>query len=527
MTPPASVPLGAGTFADAAPLTAFLLVISLTLLLCLLLGANSHGIEDMYASGHSVRPWTNALALTGDSISVITLLSTTGLVALAAYDGTILAAATAGALGFLLVLARPLRDAGRFTLGDTLDARFADRGIRVAATAATLCVCLPLAVVQLTAAGRATAALVGMEGTAWAQWCTIFIGAMTVCAATLTGMRGNTVLQAVKTVVLFLCMGLLVVVLMARTGWSPDRLLADAAEHSPVPGGYYAPGVAYGTDLAGRLDLVSLQLTVLLGAAVVPHMIMRVKTADSGASARRSVVHAIGMVGVFCVLAVILGLGASAFGDGQRQGRFDPQSAASLLQLVKTLGAHWGGGLLVAATVSAVFLTSLTVVAALTLSAGAALVNDIYAQRSRSGRVAKGREVRAMRWAIPAVGVGAVALSIGAQNWNIDFLAQFAVSAAASAIAPALVFALFWSRCTRAGIVWSIYTGLGTTAVLQFFGTAVSGAPGTLFPSADFNWFPLGTTGLVSIPAGFTAGWVASRLTSAAPTQGRGAPAQW
>ncbi|MFB7087822.1 cation acetate symporter [Streptomyces sp. NPDC056296] len=514
------VRMAAGGFGDAAPLVAFLVVVSVTLLLCLLFGADSNGPEDMYSARHSLKPWRNSLALTGDSISVLTLLTTTGLVAVAGYDGTALAAATVGALAVLLVLAQPLRTMGRYTLGDTLDARFGRTAVRVAATVATLSFCIPLTVVQLTAAGRATAALVGLTGTGPAQLCTVFIGVMMICAAALTGMRGNTMLQAVKTVVLFSCMGLLTLVLMSKIGWSLDRLLTDAAQSSADPESYYAPGQFRGTGLTERVDLISMQVTVVLGAAVAPHMIMRVKAAEHGAAARRSVTYAIGMVGAFCVLAVVLGLGAAALaGDRARQG-FDPQSAASLLQLVEKLSDEWGGGLLVAMTISAIFLTSLTVVAALALSAGAALVHDLCGQRFRSGGAGLDGEVRAMRWATPLVGVLAVAASVAAQSWNIQFLAQFAVTVAASAILPPLVYSLFWKRCTHEGLVWSVYTGLGSSVVLQLFGPAVSGTPGSLFPAADFAWFPLTTTGLVSVPAGFAAGWMVSRFFS-----GEGDPA--
>ncbi|NNN29159.1 cation acetate symporter [Streptomyces sp. S3(2020)] len=498
---------------DAVPFVAFLLVVSVTLLLCLIFSADTENPEDVYTAGHSVRPWRNALALTGDSISVLTLLSTTSLVALTGYDGMALATSAVGAFAVLLVLARPLRNVGRFTLGDTLDARFHHRSIRIAATVATLSICIPLAVVQLTASGRATAALAGLTGTAAAQLCTVFIGSMMTCAAALTGMRGNTMLQVVKTIMLFALMGLLVIVLMARMGWSFDRLFADAASASVDPDSYFAPGLFQGTHLTGRLDLISIQVTVVLGSAVAPHLIMRVKAAEHGAAARRSVLYTIGMVGTFCAMAVVLGLGAAALAGQTPKSWFDLQSAASLLSLVNSLSTEWGGELLVALTVSAVFLTSLTVVAALTLSVGAALVHDIYVQWRGEQQVTAAMEVKAMRWATPILGALAVALSVLAQNWSFQFLAQFSIAVTASAILPALLYALFWQRCTRAGIVWSIYTGLGSCVLLQFFGPAVSGTPEALFPSADFSWFPLANVGLVSIPAGFVAGWAASRIT--------------
>lgn len=43
------------------------------------------------------------------------------------------------------------------------------------------------------------------------------------------------------------------------------------------------------------------------------------------------------------------------------------------------------------------------------------------------------------------------------------------------------------------------------------FSKGVSGTPSAVFPNADFHWFPLQSTGLVSIPFGYLAGWLGSR----------------
>ena len=41
----------------------------------------------------------------------------------------------------------------------------------------------------------------------------------------------------------------------------------------------------------------------------------------------------------------------------------------------------------------------------------------------------------------------------------------------------------------------------------------VSGMPQAVFPDQDFNWYPFTTTGLVSVPAGFLAGWLGTVLS--------------
>ncbi|MEU3513362.1 cation acetate symporter [Streptomyces longwoodensis] len=498
---------------------AFLLVVCLTVLLYLLYGAASEGTTGVYAAGRSLRPVVNALALSGDYISVTTLLTVTGSVALAGYDGMALAAGGVGALGVLLLLARPLRNVGGFTLGDTWDARFPGVSTRVAGTVATLCFCLPLTVVQLTVAGAAVSYLLGLSqfGPA-AQLCTTFIGVIMICAASLSGMRGNTVLQAIKTVVLLLAMAVLAAQVMAKFGWSPIRLVDAAADRSTDPEHLYEGGLFGGHGTSGTLSQLSAQLTTVLGAGVAPHLLMRLKASDRGESARRAVRKTIGLVTVFSGLAVLLGLGAAALVGARDIAAADAEGQAAIPVLALQLAAEKSdGGAILALTVSMIFLTSLTVVASLTLSSAASLAHDIYASAVGRGRTATS-EIRAMRWSGSFIGVVAIVLAVGLEGRNVGFLSHFAVAASASAVLPTLVLGLFWSGFTRAGMLWSVYGGISCCAVLQLFGPAVSGTPVAIMPYADFAWFPFETTGLVSIPVGFLLGWAMSRRVRGSAT---------
>ncbi len=52
--------------------------------------------------------------------------------------------------------------------------------------------------------------------------------------------------------------------------------------------------------------------------------------------------------------------------------------------------------------------------------------------------------------------------------------------------------------------------------MLVVLSPVVSGSPASLFPGLDFQLFPLENPGLVSVPAGFLAGW-AGTVTSPEP----------
>ncbi|MHC3820316.1 sodium/solute symporter [Streptomyces sp. DT9] len=504
---------------SAVPLVAFLLVVCCVVLLYLMYGADSDGPADVYVAGRSVRPVTNGLALAGDHISLITLMTTTGLVALAGYDGMALAMSIVGSLGVLLILAQPLRSVGRFTLGDTLGARFPGSAARIAGTVATLCFCLPLIVVQLVVAGAAVTFLMGLSDTgAAAQVCTALIGAVMICAASLSGMRGNSILQTIKTVVLLVAMAVLACQVLNAFGWNVNRLLDAAAHNSPDPAHYYAPNPLHGVGANDAWSRLSMLITMILGAAVGPHMLMRLNATDRGESARRTVKYAIGPVALFCGLAVLLGFGATAVVGADAIRAADPEGLAALPLLAIRLAADGSaGGMTIALTVSMFFLTSLTVVAALTLSSAASLAHDVFTSGAGRDRRAK-TEMRLLRWSAVAVGALAVVLAVALEGREVTFLAQFAITAAAAAILPTVLFELFWSGYTRAGMLWSVYGGLGTCVVLQLFGPAVSGSPTSILPGADFAWFPLEATGLVSVPVGFLMGWAASRVTASGST---------
>jgi cation/acetate symporter len=76
-----------------------------------------------------------------------------------------------------------------------------------------------------------------------------------------------------------------------------------------------------------------------------------------------------------------------------------------------------------------------------------------------------------------------------------------------------LLYNLFWKRFNTMGAVFSIYGGLIMAVLLVTFSPVVSGTPMSLFPSANFDWFPLRNPGLISIPFGFLCGWVGTLIS--------------
>lgn len=505
--------LGSGT--QTTVLIAFMGFVGVSLLLCVLVGPDQDEVADFYTANRALTPLQNGLALAGDYISAATVLGTTGIVALSGYDGFTLAVNTGLALGVLLLLARPLRNAGRYTIGDVLALRAPGPAPRIAAAAATLAVSLPFLVVQLSGAGSATALLIGFDNPGAQQACTAFIGALMICYTVLGGMKGTSVVQILKVLITFGAVTAVALLVLGRFHWNVDALLSAAAQGSGYPDAYLHPGLELGRSLSGRLDFVGLQFTVVLGAAVMPHMVMRINSVADGSVARRSTRYAIVVVGVFCLLIAVVGFGAAALVGGRLITAASPSGQSALLQVAGSLAggtSTTAGSALFTAVACAVFVTVLAVVAGICLAAASALAHDVHAHAVRRGRLPEAAEVRAVRWSVVGVGVLGIVLAVAAQGYNVQFLSSLSIAVGASSVLPALVYSLFWRRYNRRGLLWTVYGGLVASIGLDVFSPTVSGTPTALFPHSDFHWFPLQTPGLVSVPAAFLLGWAGSVL---------------
>ncbi|WP_042377724.1 sodium/solute symporter [Streptacidiphilus melanogenes] len=503
----------AGQSTHTAVLIAFLVFVCVTLLLCVMVGPDKDEVADFYTANRTLTPLQNGLALSGDYISAATMLGTTGIIALSGFNGIMLDVSTALALSTLLVLAGPLRNAGRYTLGDIFALRAPGRAPRVAASVATLAVSVPFLVVQLSGAGAATAMLLGLTSAGAQQICIVLIGVLMVAYTLAGGMKGTSLMQIAKVVLTTVTLAITTLCVLARFHWSPSELLSAAAQGSGHPADYLRSTSQFGVTASGPLNIAGLHLTVVLGAACMPHMIMRINATSDGATARRSTRYALGTVGIYSVLLAVLGLGAAALVGGQTISAVNPNGQASLLLLAGTLagGPSTTAGLsLTTAVACTVFVTVLAVVAGITLSAAASLAHDIHAHAVRRGRLTEAKEVRTVRWAALLFGIVGILLAVEAQGYNVQFLSMLAVAVAASAVLPALVCSLFWRGYNRTGLLWSVYGGAALTIGLQLISPTVSGGPGTLFPTHDFAWSPLQSVGLVSIPASFLLGWAGS-----------------
>lgn len=507
--------VGFSSSARAMSLVAFTAVATITLLLCVMTGPDRDDLDEFYTGYGSLSPMRNGLAIAGDYISAATVLGTGGVIALAGYDGVVLALSTALSLMLLMfLLAEPLRNAGRFTMGDALARRMPGRAVRITACAATLVALLPLMLVQLAGAGDLLAFILGFSSDSLKTGCIIGLGTLMISYAAIGGMKGTALIQILKIVMLLGSGTVVSALILQRFGWDPGALFDTAARNSGVGTAFLHSGLQFAGGPNPRIDMISSELTVVLGGACLPHITMRMYTAGSARQVRRSMSWAVPCVAVFVLVITVVGFGATALIGRSVIAAADPQGNTAYL-----LGSRAAFGpdvstaetLLFTTVTTAIFLTLLASVAGMILACANSLAHDVFAGRIRE--LSPRREMTLARVSALAVGAPAILLATLVQHRSLQPLVTLSFCLGASAIAPALVYGLFWRRYTRTGLLCTLIGGTLTVLILMTGTNLVSGSPTSAFPEADFNWFPFTTTGLVSIPLGFAYGWLGTVIS--------------
>lgn len=225
----------------------FLSVVVVTLFTALLTAPQRDEIGEFYLGDRTMSPLRNGLAMCGDYLSAATLLGSTGLVALTGYDGLLYLCGTAVAwMMVLLLIAEPLRNTGKFTLGDTLAVRLSrmQRPVRLALALCTLVITTLYLVAQLVGSVALLTQFTGEPSVATRTLCVIVIGTVVIVYAAIGGMPGATFIQVIKAVMLIFGVTVTAVMVLHRFDWNFENLLAAAADNSGHGARFWSPGCA-------------------------------------------------------------------------------------------------------------------------------------------------------------------------------------------------------------------------------------------------------------------------------------------
>nr|WP_276508626.1 cation acetate symporter [Modestobacter muralis] len=488
---------------------------------------NNKSAADFYAAGRNISGTQNGLAIAGDYLSAASFLGIAGAIAVYGYDGFLYSIGFLVAwLVALLLVAELLRNTARFTMADVLAFRMRQGPVRTAAALSTLVVSLFYLLAQMAGAGGLVTLLLGVTGEAAQAATVVVVGALMIFYVLVGGMRGTTYVQVIKATLLIAGAFVMTVWVLGKYGFNLSALLGaaqDSSDAAKTPRQVLSPGAQYGATGTSKLDFISLGLALVLGTAGLPHVLMRFYTVPTAKDARKSVVWAIWLIGIFYLFSLVIGYGSGALVGADRilAAPGGVNAAAPLLAF------ELGGTALLGVIAGVAFATILAVVAGLTITASASFAHDVYASVIKKGQSSPEAEVRVAR--IAAIVIGAVAIGLGIlalqAGLNIAFLVALAFAVAASANLPTILYTLFWKGFTTRGALWSIYGGLLACVTLIIFSPVVSGAPvnattgksTSLIQGADFSWFPLNNPAIVSIPLSFFLGWLGTKLSKERP----------
>ena len=525
----------------------FVAFVAFTLVLVFRAGRSTKKSSDFYDGGGSFSGFQNGLAIAGDYMSAASFLGIAGTIALFGYDGFLYSIGFLVAwLVALLLVAEPLRNSGRFTMGDVLAFRMKQRPVRGAAATSTMIVSIFYLMAQMVGAGALVSLLLGIVDPGAKTWIIAGVGILMIIYVTVGGMKGTTYVQIVKAFLLMVGAILMTIMVLWHFGFNISDLLGAARDASGKGDAFLQPGMKFGKDvidvatgaidpvktLFSKLDLVSLGMALVLGTAGLPHILIRFYTVPTAKAARKSVNWAIGNIGAFYLMTIALGFGAAALvsrvtllrgfkvdangcfinlagapiADGASTCTtvdglanmsaeakallvpVDPTGNVAAPQLAQFLGGGEGstGGAVMLAIIGAIaFATILAVVAGLTLASSSSFAHDLYANVIKRGKATPQEEVRVAKISAIVIGAIAILLAIGAQGLNVAFLVAIAFAIAASGNLPAVLYSLFWKRFNTRGAVWAIYGGLLSALVLLIFSPNVTGTATSLIPFVE------------------------------------------
>src|SRR5687767_8210229 len=211
---------------NAIAISFFLVFIVLSLGITVWASRRTRSTDQFYAAGRSVTALQNGLALAGDYMSAASFLGIAGLVALSGFDGLIYS------VGFLVgwpivmfLIAEPLRNLGRYTFADVVAFRLRQVPIRIASAIGGLAVISFYLIAQMVGAGNLIRLMFGLPYEA----AVVIVGLVMLAYVLFGGMIATTWVQIVKAVLLLGGASLLAVLVLARFGFNPLALFAQAS----------------------------------------------------------------------------------------------------------------------------------------------------------------------------------------------------------------------------------------------------------------------------------------------------------
>jgi cation/acetate symporter len=251
--------------------------------------------SEFYVAGGGVNPVMNGMATAADWMSAASFISMAGLIAYMGYGGSLFLMGWTGGYVLLACLLAPyLRKFGKFTVPQFIGDRFYSKSASTLAVVCLLVASLTYIIGQMTGVGVAFSRFLGVTNESG-----IYIGMAIVFAyAVFGGMKGITYTQVAQYIVLILAYIVPAIFIslnltgnpLPQLGLGSNMVGTDKSLLVTLNSVINELGFGeYTTSIPGsKLNMFLYTLSLMIGTAGLPHVIMRFFTVKTVADARSS-----------------------------------------------------------------------------------------------------------------------------------------------------------------------------------------------------------------------------------------------
>lgn len=276
--------------------------------------ARAGSTSEFYAAGGNIGPRMNGMATAADWMSAASFISMAGLISNMGYGGALFLMGWTGGYVLLAMLLAPyLRKFGKFTVPQFIGDRFYSKGASTVAVVCLLVASLTYIIGQMTGVGVAFSRFLGVSSDMG-----IYIGMAIVFAyAVFGGMKGITYTQVAQYIVLILAYTVPAIFISLQLTGNPlpqlglgsnfvgtDVSLLVKLDQVVTDLGFGK----YTTSMPGSmLNMFMYTLSLMIGTAGLPHVIMRFFTVKTVKDARSSAGWALIFIAILYTTAPAVG----------------------------------------------------------------------------------------------------------------------------------------------------------------------------------------------------------------------------
>ncbi|MDH4020464.1 MAG: cation acetate symporter [Xanthomonadales bacterium] len=570
---------------DLKTLTFIVVGATFALYIGIAIWARAGTTKEFYVAGTGVHPVANGMATAADWMSAASFISMAGLIAFMGYDASVyLMGWTGGYVLLALLLAPYLRKYGKFTVSEFIGERYYSKTARMVAVLCLVVASVTYVIGQMKGVGVAFSRFLEVDFTTG-----VFVGMTIVFIyAVMGGMKGITYTQIAQYCVLIFAYTVPAIFISLNLTGNPIPQLGLGSTMADGSGIALLDKLdmivndlgfaAYTAQKKSTLDMFLLTMSLMIGTAGLPHVIMRFFTVPKVADARSSAGWALVFIAILYTTAPAVGAmarlnlmetiqtgevgstdgnlvyadrpewfknwettGLLKFEDKNGDGRIQYYNDKDAEFAAKAASFGWTGNEMVkvdrdimvlanpeianlpnwviALVAAGGLAAALSTAAGLLLAISTAISHDVI-KGMISPDISEKKELLASRLAMAGAIIVAGYLGMNPPGFAAQVVA-LAFGLAASSIFPALMMGIFNKNMDDKGAIVGMLVGLLSTLIYIFWFKGWFFIPGTEMAvnTAD-NWF-MGISpesfGAVGAMLNFAAAYVVSKITPPPP----------